>query len=44
MAWTTALAMRDGMAEAKRRAEHWEGAPRALCDAKIARLRDDLKG
>lgn len=44
-----ALAMRYGLDEAKRRAEHWEGAPRwirarALSDTKIARLRDDLKG
>ena len=43
-----ALAMRYGLEEAKRRAEHWEGAPlwllaRALSDTKIARLRDDLK-
>ncbi len=43
------LTMRYGLDEAKRRAEHWEGAPvwiiaRALSDDKIARLRDDLKG
>ncbi|WP_343032239.1 Hsp70 family protein [Allochromatium palmeri] len=44
-----ALAMRYGLDEAKRRAEHWEGAPRwilarALSDTKIARLRADIKG
>jgi molecular chaperone DnaK len=43
-----ALILSYGVDEAKRRAEEWEGTPvwiiaRALTDAKIARLREDIK-